>query len=98
MSVQPDPAAGRSVQPESAQATIAVDLRNVSVRYGGPDGLLAVDDVSATIRVGEFVSLVGPSGCGKTSLLRVVGGCSSPAMAPCSSSVRCRSQPISASA
>jgi branched-chain amino acid transport system ATP-binding protein len=32
----------------------------------------AVDDVTLTIREGEFVSLVGPNGAGKTSLCNVV--------------------------
>jgi ABC-type Fe3+/spermidine/putrescine transport system ATPase subunit len=34
----------------------------------------AVDDVSITIRDGEFFTLLGPSGCGKTTLLRMVAG------------------------
>ncbi len=52
----------------------AVVVQDLSVRFGGDDGLLAVDQASCRIEAGEFVSLVGPSGCGKTSLLRVVGG------------------------
>jgi len=54
--------------------TAALSLRNVSVRYGGADGVLAVDGASCEIKAGEFVSIVGPSGCGKTSLLRAAGG------------------------
>ena len=33
-----------------------------------------VDDVTSTIRHGEFVSIIGPSGCGKTTLMNIVGG------------------------
>ena len=36
--------------------------------------LRVVDDVSFTVREGEFVALVGPSGCGKTTMLNMVAG------------------------
>jgi spermidine/putrescine transport system ATP-binding protein len=48
---------------------IVVD--GVSKRYAGT---LAVDNVTLSIRRGEFFSLLGPSGCGKTTLLRMIGG------------------------
>jgi NitT/TauT family transport system ATP-binding protein len=36
--------------------------------------MLAVSDVSLTVREGEFITLVGPSGCGKSTLLNMVAG------------------------
>lgn len=49
----------------------ALRLDHVSCAYG-PVSVL--EDLSLTIRKGEFVVLVGPSGCGKTTLLNVLSG------------------------
>jgi spermidine/putrescine transport system ATP-binding protein len=38
----------------------------------------AVDDVSFTIREGEFFTMLGPSGCGKTTTLRMIAGFEEP--------------------
>jgi thiamine transport system ATP-binding protein len=53
----------------------AVELDGVTRTYATTT---AVDDVSLTVREGEFFTLVGPSGCGKTTTLRLVGGFESP--------------------
>jgi spermidine/putrescine transport system ATP-binding protein len=49
----------------------AVQLKRVSKHFGP---VVAVNDVSLSIRDGEFFSLLGPSGCGKTTTLRLIAG------------------------
>ena len=44
----------------------------------GREPVHALDDVSLTIDVGEFVTVVGPSGCGKSTLLKVIAGLTRP--------------------
>jgi len=53
----------------------AVEAKNVTKTFGaGPDAVVALDNVSVTIRQNEFFTLLGPSGCGKTTLLRMIAG------------------------
>jgi NitT/TauT family transport system ATP-binding protein len=51
-----------------------IELRNVTMSYGGPDGVVALAEASLQIQKGEFVAVVGPSGCGKSSLLKLISG------------------------
>jgi NitT/TauT family transport system ATP-binding protein len=44
----------------------------------GRGNVAALEDVSLTLRHGEFVCVVGPSGCGKSTLLRIVAGLETP--------------------
>jgi ABC-2 type transport system ATP-binding protein len=52
-------------------ATAAVEVRDVSKRYGA---LRALDGVSLTVEEGEFFALLGPNGAGKTTLISALGG------------------------
>jgi NitT/TauT family transport system ATP-binding protein len=52
---------------------LAVECRDISVRFMSERRIVtALEDVSFSVPVGGFVSLLGPSGCGKSTLLRVV--------------------------
>ncbi len=42
------------------------------------NGSTVVEDVTLSVRAGEFFSLLGPSGCGKSTILRIVCGFESP--------------------
>ncbi len=48
-----------------------IELRNITVEF---DGERVLDDLSLSIRDGEFVTLLGQSGCGKTTTLRIIAG------------------------
>ncbi|WP_426453702.1 ABC transporter ATP-binding protein [Paenibacillus sp. S-38] len=53
----------------------AVELEKVSHVYvNGRGAYPALQEISLTVRQGEFVSLIGPSGCGKTTLLSLISG------------------------
>lgn len=56
-----------------------VRMEHVSRIYGqGNVAVHALQDVTSTIRNGEFVCIVGPSGCGKSTMLHLIGGLDAP--------------------
>jgi len=51
--------------------TPLVDLRNISIAFGG---VQAVDNVSIDLHAGEVVGLLGHNGAGKSTLIKILSG------------------------
>jgi len=50
-------------------------LQNVSLAYHTKQGeTLAINNLSFSVREGEFIAIIGPSGCGKTTVLSLIAG------------------------
>jgi len=56
-----------------ASLDAAVECRNI-VKTFARGHVVALENVSLSIRANEFFTLLGPSGCGKTTLLRLIAG------------------------
>ena len=56
---------------ESGRGVDRLETRGLAKRYGG---VIALDDVSITVKAGEIVGFIGPNGAGKTSLFDAISG------------------------
>jgi len=59
---------------QHARSADLIRIQNLSKVYRmGGETLNALDNVSLTVREGDFVAIVGPSGSGKSTLMNVIG-------------------------
>jgi ABC-2 type transport system ATP-binding protein len=66
-----------------------LELQGLSRRYGD---VVALDDLSFTVREGRMFGFVGPNGAGKTTTMRIVLG----VLEPDRGEVRWRGRPVDA--
>jgi sulfate-transporting ATPase len=57
--------------PTAASRDCTLTIENLSARFGG---VVALSDVSLSVRSGEIVGLIGPNGAGKSTLIDAVSG------------------------
>jgi ABC-type branched-subunit amino acid transport system ATPase component len=62
---------GTATASASSSSRPLLELRNLTVRYGG---VTAVDDVSLSVHEGQIVGLIGPNGAGKTTTIDALCG------------------------
>jgi branched-chain amino acid transport system ATP-binding protein len=63
------PAVDGATELQAAPPKPLLEIRNLSVNYGG---IQALQDVSMTINAGEVVTLIGANGAGKSTTLRAI--------------------------
>lgn len=62
----------------AADAAPAIVIEDLSKRYGGQGGVLALDRLRLEVPAGSVFGLLGPNGAGKTTALRLLAGLTRP--------------------
>ena len=55
--------------------TNVLELKNITMQFGG---VVALNDVSISVKQGEILALIGPNGAGKTTVFNVITGVYTP--------------------
>jgi branched-chain amino acid transport system ATP-binding protein len=63
--------AGADAEDSASEGTHLLEVRKVTRTFGG---LVAVNNVSLSVRPGEIFGLIGPNGAGKTTLFNMITG------------------------
>jgi branched-chain amino acid transport system permease protein len=80
------PALPMRAKPQAGETILEVDMARK--QFGG---LVAVNDMSFSVKAGEIIGLIGPNGAGKSTMFNLVTG----VLAVTSGTIRFRGQPIS---
>jgi len=67
----PPPAPKLAQRPRPPAGQVVLEVENVRKEFGG---LVAVNDISFTVRAGEIMGLIGPNGAGKSTTFNLISG------------------------
>ena len=71
-----------------------VAIENLTIAFGGRDGVVATEGVSFVVKPGELVTIIGPSGCGKSTVLNAIASLVPKSQAEISGQIRIGGEPV----